>query len=90
LQARGLYHAAFTCHGGPRLITRAHTWDQQAARAFAAELLAPRADLVERWLPDAAPEEHQDLVAHLAREYEVDPRVVHLQLENAGISAEAE
>ena len=42
LEARGMYHAVFACHSGPRLITTAHTWDQQASRAFAAELLAPR------------------------------------------------
>src|SRR5262249_31476013 len=37
LQARALYHAAFACSAGPRLLTEARTWDQQASRAFAAE-----------------------------------------------------
>ena len=79
LEARGLYQGRLANSRGPRLVTSAHTWDQQTARAFAAELLAPRAAMVERMpTTDAA-------VEALAREYRVSTRVIEHQLENAGI-----
>jgi hypothetical protein len=48
LIARSLYHAIVTAQNSLRLVTNAFSWDQQASRAFAAELLAPQRTLVER------------------------------------------
>lgn len=86
LHARGLFHAAYTCEAGPRLVTDAHTWDQQASRAFAAELLAPRAALVGRVQSAIGGEDWDDLVKSLADEYRVGELVIEHQLENAGVS----
>ena len=86
LQARGLYHAAYACDSGPRLITNAHTWDQQASRAFAAELLAPRVALMDHARSAAGSRDWDDLVKTLADEYLVSEQVIEHQLENAGFS----
>ncbi len=83
LEARGLYQGIFAGSQGARLVTSAHTWDQQTARAFAAELLAPRAALLER-----RPTTDTDVEA-FAREYRVSARVIEHQLENAGIDVAA-
>ena len=81
VDARGLYHGLFACGSSQRLVTRVHTWDQQVARAFAAELLAPRAALSSR-----APEQaDQAAVENLAQEFAVSTRVIENQLENAGV-----
>lgn len=85
LESRGLYHAIVGCRRGPRLVTRAHTWDQQAARAFAAELLAPQRALASQARPDMEPDERQSLQDDLAARYQVSPEVVRLQLENEGL-----
>jgi len=82
LDARGLFHGLFTSHSSQRLVTRAYTWDQQASRAFAAELLAPRAALAARfpaWADRAA-------VEQLAQEFLASTRVIENQLENAGVA----
>jgi hypothetical protein len=85
LEARALFHAAFACQSGPRLITESRTWDQQASRAFAAELLAPRHELRER-LNDSEPfQEPDQFEANLAAEYGVSTKVIRHQLENVGI-----
>ena len=63
LEARLLFLAISQCQGGPRLITSAHTWSQKGIpRAFAAELLAPQSEILQRWtlgdrfcLPDSIP-----------------------------------
>lgn len=86
LHARGLYHAAYACEQGPRLITDAHTWDQQASRAFAAELLAPQAALVARVESASNGQDSDDLIRNLAKEFRVSELVVEHQLANAGIS----
>lgn len=82
LEARALYHAAFACHTGPRLITDAYTWEQQASRAFAAELLAPRGELAQR-----VEETHNlsSIMEVLAGEYRVSTKVIAHQLKNAGV-----
>jgi Zn-dependent peptidase ImmA (M78 family) len=85
LEARGLYHAIYTCSRGARLVTKAHTWDQQASRGFAAELLAPQAPLLDKH--SSSSEEQGSLVAALASHYRVSTRVVEHQLENAGVGS---
>ncbi|MCO6454744.1 MAG: hypothetical protein J5I93_05530 [Pirellulaceae bacterium] len=82
LDARGLYHALFTCESSHRLVTRAYTWDQQSSRAFAAELLAPREALRDR-APKSA---DSAAVERLAREFVVSTRLIENQLENAGVT----
>ena len=87
LEARGLYHAIYACDRGVRLATSAHTWDQQASRAFAAELLAPQAALL-----DAATHSSEDseaLVSTLSNRYRVSTQVIGYQLENAGVGGMA-
>jgi hypothetical protein len=80
--ARGLYHGLFTCDASQRLVTRTYTWDQQASRAFAAELLAPRAALT---ACTSEPAERQ-AVGLLAQEFNVSTKVIENQLENAGVA----
>ncbi len=82
LDARGLYHGLFTCELSQRLVTRAFTWDQQASRAFAAELLAPRAALSAR-TPERA---DRAAVEQLAQEFVASTKVIENQLENAGVA----
>ena len=43
--ARSLFLGHFAAPPGRRLVTAAHTWDQRASRAFAAEFLAPASAL---------------------------------------------
>lgn len=66
----------------PRLVTSAHSWDQRASRAFAAELLAPAAALRRR--VDEATSE--DELESLAKEFKVSNWVIGYQLRNHGIS----
>ena len=82
LDARGLYHGLFACDSSQRLVTRAYTWDQQASRAFAAELLAPREALSAR-TPEGA---DRAAVEKLAQEFVVSTRVIENQLKNAGVA----
>lgn len=86
LEARALYLATFGCQAGPRLVTTAHTWDQKASRAFAAELLAPQAELVARVEQAESTEALNAAVATLAAEYNVSSKVIEHQLENAGFA----
>lgn len=83
LLARGLFHATFMCQRGARLITRAHDWDQQASRGFAAELLAPRAALAAAIPADLDEDERADVITSLAERYRVHPELVRRQLQNA-------
>jgi hypothetical protein len=85
LEARGLFQAMIGCRRGARLITHAHTWDQQAARSFAAELLAPQEALAEHASPDAGPDERLQLQEELADRFKVSTEVVRLQLQNQGV-----
>ena len=82
VEARGLFHALFTCQNGPRLVTRGRDWDQQASRGFAAELLAPRAILM-NFDDDLDTDEQAGLITSLAQKYEVDPQLIQWQLVNA-------
>jgi hypothetical protein len=82
LEARALYQAIVGCDRGPRLLTRTRTWDQQAARAFAAEFLAPQQALAEFIREDLNEEEREELDQELARRFKVSPKVIELQLEN--------
>ena len=82
MNARSLFHVLGTSQSSRRLVTDAYSTDQQASRAFAAELLAPRNALLNRLSKSVAdPEAVQDL----SKEFEVSTRVIELQLENAGV-----
>ncbi len=83
LLARALFFAP-TAEAPPphRLLTRASAWSQRASRAFAAELLAPAAELARRVSGKVAYEE----AAELAREFRVSAMVIEHQLENHGIA----
>ena len=83
LEARGLFHAAFMCQRGARLITQTHDWDQQASRGFAAELLAPRAALTAEVTEDLDEDEVADAISVLAQKYHVHTELVRRQLQNA-------
>jgi hypothetical protein len=85
LMSRGLYLALTGCREGARLLTRASTWDQQASRAFAAELLAPKEALGVEARADMDIEEREGLQQSLAQKYDVSKEVVRLQLANQGI-----
>jgi hypothetical protein len=85
LEARGLFHALTGCAAGPRLVTKAFTWEQQAGRAFAAELLAPQEALAEVARADMDMDERRDLQSDLAKKYNVSSELIRLQLENHGI-----
>lgn len=81
--ARGLYLALWASAHGPRLASDARDRDQRAARAFAAELLAPRkvvmkrVDVLRRTMP------LDDALAEVAAGYDVDVQVAAHQLANA-------
>ncbi len=64
-----------------RLLTRAVTRPQRAARAFAAELLAPASAIAER----VGGLVSQDEVAELSEELGVNPLLIQHQLENHGL-----
>ena len=81
LEARGIYHSLYS-NQGPRLITDAITTDQQSARAFAAELLAPAAGLM-TYLEENPNIEETKMVLDLADKYQVNQKVVQWQLRNA-------
>lgn len=83
LAARGLYHALVASEAGPRLVTRAYSWDQKASRAFAAELLAPQRSLVNRLASSTADPRSVEM---LSKEYGAGAMVIEKQLENAGVS----
>ena len=85
LESRCLYQALVGCGNGARLITRAHTWDQQASRAFAAELLAPRKVLAGDAGDDLEPDEWRDLEEKLAARFRVSTEVIRRQLQNEGV-----
>lgn len=86
LEARSLYHAAFACRSGPRLVTDARTWNQQASRTFAAELLAPQAGLRARFNRVTWARDPEGFEKKLADDYNVSTKVVAHQPENAGLN----
>ena len=76
--ARSLFFRHFTAAPGRRLITAAHTWDQRASRAFAAEFLAPASALAKHI---RGPVSFSD-VDKLGHEYRVSPLVIEHQIDN--------
>ena len=88
--SRGLYLALLGCRRGPRLLTSAYTWDQQASRAFAAEFLAPQAALREFALQDMTIDERRTSQQKLATHFGVSPIVIEKQWRNAGVWRELE
>ena len=76
--ARALFLHHFAAAQGRRLVTAAHTWDQRASRAFAAELLAPAAALARHVGTRISLRD----IDELAEEYQVSPLVIEHQIEN--------
>jgi hypothetical protein len=77
--ARGVYFLRSADHPSTRrLITGAHSWDQRASRAFAAELLAPAAVL----RADIADEVSDEVIDDLASKFHVSSWVIEHQLAN--------
>ena len=83
LVSRGMYHAIASTGSSQRLVTGAFSWDQQASRAFAAELLIPQQAIMNRISRSVA---DQSLIEALAREYVVSTFVVERQLQNMRIA----
>ena len=77
--ARSIFLRHFSDSGcSRRLVTEAHTREQRASRAFAAEFLAPAAGL-SRHIGERVSHGEID---HLAEHYEVSPSVVVHQIQN--------
>lgn len=78
--ARSAFLHHFTGNGKMhrRLITEAHTWEQRASRAFAAEFLAPAAGLAKNLGGRASP----SLIDELANHYGVSSHAIGHQIEN--------
>lgn len=81
--ARSLFLHASSERRERRLVTAAHTWDQRASRAFAAELLAPAAALQQRIRGDAVSLVD---VEQLADEFLVDQEVIERQIRNHSLA----
>ena len=78
-----LARAAFLRHFGSnregrRIVTKAYTAEQRESRAFAAELLAPAADIAKHIGDQVSPDE----IDQLAQRYKVSPFVVSHQIQN--------
>ena len=77
--ARAAFLRHFGSNGeGRRIVTRAYTAEQRASRAFAAELLAPAADIAKHIGDQVALDE----IDQLAQHYKVSPFVVSHQIQN--------
>jgi hypothetical protein len=83
LLARSAFFSVTGAVDQGRLLTRAATWPQRAARAFAAELLAPACAIAER----VGGLISQDEVAELSEAFGVSPLLIQHQLENHGLGA---
>ena len=81
LLARAAFFATTASLGRGRLLTRAVTRHQRAARAFAAELLAPASALAEFVSGVVS----ADAVAELSDRFGVNPLLIGHQIENHGI-----
>lgn len=81
LLARSAFFAVSGAVDQGRLLTRAVTRPQRAARAFAAELLAPASSIAERVRGLVS----QDEVAELADEFGVYSQLIIHQIENHGL-----
>lgn len=73
-----LHHFAPSGRAHRRLVTEAHTWEQRASRAFAAEFLAPAAGLAMHLGRKASPRQ----IDELAHRYGVSSQAVGRQIEN--------
>ena len=73
-----LHHFAPSGSAHRRLVTEAHTWEQRASRAFAAEFLAPAAGLAKHLGRKASPRQ-TDALAH---RYGVSTEAIRRQIEN--------
>lgn len=78
VNSRALFHAATVPVNQPFLLTRAASERQAAGRAFAAELLVPRAGL----LALGAGETSDDDVARIGDHYRASDQIVRHQIEN--------
>ena len=78
--ARSAFLHHFTGNGQMRrrLVTEAHTWEQRASRAFAAEFLAPAAGLAKHLGGRASPSK----IEELAHRYGVSSPAIGHQIEN--------
>ena len=78
--ARSIFLRHFTDSGRThrRLATEAHTWEQRASRAFAAEFLAPAAGLARHLGGRASPSE----IDGLADLYGVSSWAIRHQIDN--------
>ena len=83
LLARALHVALRATAPGPRLVTDAKTAEQQASRAFGAELLAPRQGVLALYKTKAPKLGHDEAIAQLARHFGFSSVGIHQQLENA-------
>ena len=76
--ARSAFLHHFTGNGIRRLVTEAHTWEQRASRAFAAEFLSPAAGLSEQLGGRASPM----VIDELADHYQVSSQTIRHQIAN--------
>ena len=77
--ARGAFLRHFgSSREGRRIVTKAYTAEQRASRAFAAELLAPAADIAKHIGDQVSLAE----IDQLAQHYKVSPFVVSHQIQN--------
>jgi hypothetical protein len=77
--ARSIFLRHFSGSGTERrLVTEAHSWDQRASRAFAAEFLAPASGLSSRIQGSGSLSQ----IDELAGEYDVSPLVIAHQIVN--------
>lgn len=80
--ARSLFFVPLLRHAaGPRLVTKAYTWQQAASRAFAAELLAP-AEALWSELSGGVGQERLEAVAS---QFRVSTKVIEHQVRNHDI-----
>lgn len=83
LAGRGLYLTLCETTRGPRLVTDARTWLQRASRAFAAELLAPRAGVRQRYREAEAQHGCDAAEVLVATHYAVSEHTIRHQLEDS-------
>lgn len=81
--SRSLYFALWAAVRGPRVVTDAKTWEQQASRAFAAELLAPREAVLERVERERRAVGIDEAIDSAAEHFDVSPTLIGHQHYNA-------
>jgi Zn-dependent peptidase ImmA (M78 family) len=82
LAARGLFHAAYACSDGARLVTDVRNWDQQCSRAFAAELLIPQEVVLDELSSESDSDAFERRAEKLASTFNVSTRAVYWQFQN--------